>query len=220
MDQQREKRAFSTRSTSPPKIGSSIPEDVLNVFSSTWQYDSDDQRRKKPKGVRDDYRNLSKKYKEQVRKNICKEVMDVFTKYNVNYVNDMMTIWFMFAKYYIGEEQRSEQEVAFETSLQDQLKSLPLHERNNLYRLMTHRISDGEDDFEVNEAMFKVAPFLAKRSRQLLITDKIGRKERHDKINLKFIEDFMHDICRCGLLCYDFSAYRNNMLFLIILSVE
>ena len=58
MDQQREKRAFSTRSTSPPKIGSSIPEDVLNVFSSTWQYDSDDQRRKKPKGVRDDYRKL------------------------------------------------------------------------------------------------------------------------------------------------------------------
>ena len=150
--------------------------------------------RKKPRGERDDFRNLSDKYKQQVRSKICMEVFDIFIKYNMHHVDDMREVLTMFSKNYIGEK-RNDQEVDFENALKLQISSLSLPMRNALCRVLTHT-TNNQGVVEVNERLLKVIPFLSNRSRRVLEMDKQGRKERNDKINLQFIVDFMHDFCR------------------------
>ena len=81
----------------------------------------------------------------------------------------------------------------FDSTVEFQLKSLPLTERNELIRLLTHKPGE-EDDDVINEEMLTLLPSLQNRSMSLL--EKNARKQRADKIDLKFISDFMHDYCR------------------------
>ena len=83
---------------------------------------------------------------------------------------------------------------SFDSTVEFQLKSLPLTERNELIRLLTHKLGEEDDDDVINEEMLTLLPSLQNRSMSLL--EKNARKQRADKIDLKFISDFMYDYCR------------------------
>ena len=60
-----------------------------------------------------------------------------------------------------------------------QLKSLPLTERNELIRLLTHE--PGEEEDVINKDMLALVPSLRNRSMSLL--EKNARKQQADKID-------------------------------------
>jgi hypothetical protein len=72
------------------------------------------------------------------------------------------------------------------------LSEKSLKERNDLTVLLTH--SNGE----LNVPMLDIFPTL--RSRSMLLLASSGRKEREDKIDLSFVNEFMHGHCRFALL--------------------
>lgn len=74
-------------------------------------------------------------------------------------------------------------------AIEDALRDRSLKERNQLIRLMTHTAGG-----QLNEAMLQVFPSLRPRSVELHTA--VDRKTREDKIDTKFIVDFMHSICR------------------------
>ena len=116
----------------------------------------------------------------------------------------------------VGNEKRQQQ--AQEDIFNEQLKSLSLVERNQLYRLLTHEKPQGDDDggyWSLNEDMLGLFPFLRKRSSVLLNNMRDGRKTREDKIDLQFISDFMHNYCRCVMTFINCSLRFTNKSIII-----
>ena len=83
----------------------------------------------------------------------------------------------------------------FDFMVNAQLQALPLVDRNELIRLLTHRPAITEEkDVKSNDDILTLLPSLQKRSTALLKNN--VRKQRADKVDLTFISDFMHDYCR------------------------
>lgn len=182
-DSQAQKRPrIPTASSSP-----TLSREVLELFNDT-------EVNKKPMWM--GFHQLSsEKYKRKVRTAIASEVMNVFSKYNMITVDDMMETWNLVAKEYIGFDKIASS--SFVDAFTAQEKSLSLQDRYMLYRLLTHKPPKNEDDVAViNEDMIKFFPFLRKKSEHVLFLDDNGRKERSDKIDMQFISDYMHDYCR------------------------
>lgn len=73
--------------------------------------------------------------------------------------------------------------------IESALEGRSLQQRNELIRLMTHTASG-----RLNDDMLEIFPALRERSVELLTA--AGRKQRVDKIDTRFIVDYMHANCR------------------------
>lgn len=103
---------------------------------------------------------------------------------------------------YMGKEfgKRQKAHGHMEALIKNQMNTLELNERNLLLTLLTHRRGTTEGhEMVLNEDIIAELPVYRARSEQLLEANaRGGRKERCDKIDLQFIEDFMHRVCRHG----------------------
>ena len=135
------------------------------------------------------FRELSDTYKLQLKRKITNSVFELFDKHIITHPDDMRDIMKL-VEQDVGVENTTS--LAIEEAVEKQRKHLTLHQRNDLCRLLTHN-ADGKPDIDI----LGVFPMLKERSHQLAATDAAGgRKERCDKIDLQFIEDYMHDYCR------------------------
>lgn len=163
--------------------------DALKIFSV-----EDDKSKRVNKRQKVDFSSKSKDYQRKIRATIGREVMDIFMKHNVSVVDDMMEIWNVVAKDFIGYDVESS---SFEDAFAAQEKEYSLQERYTLYRLLTHSPPKAADESaSLNEDILKYLPFLRRKSQHILEVDAKGRQERCDKIDLEFIDDYMHDYCR------------------------
>lgn len=89
-----------------------------------------------------------------------------------------------------GKLGKREIKLNYDNVMQEQLDSLNLRKRNDLIRTLTHT-STG-----VNDNMLNHFPKLRGRSLELWNININPRKIRSDKIDLQFIDDYMHSICR------------------------
>lgn len=156
-------------------------------------HDVPNSKRRKVGNEMKNYDELSTKYREQVRREIGQSIFKQFRMSRVNFTaGDMIDVVKFCCINMIGGDQTWDP--SFHEKIRKQYNSLSLDERNNLCRLLTHIPNDGG----LNEEMLSVLPlFFRKRSEILLRTDRDGgRKERNDKVDLQFIVDYMHDICR------------------------
>jgi hypothetical protein len=78
----------------------------------------------------------------------------------------------------------------FRGVVENQLKKLSLPNRNTVISLLTH-----DQNGSVNEDVLKALPGLRQRSNALLMSGG-ERKVRSDKIDLEFVNRYMHDYCR------------------------
>ena len=118
-------------------------------------------------------------------------VFDLFEKYNVDTEKDRMD----FIQYLVNDiqfQRKRKREAETGRIIEDQLDSLSLSQRNNLIKMLTHK-PDGEMEC-LNDDMLAIFPSLRKKSVHLLNQNE--RKEREDKIDLQFVDEFMHDHCR------------------------
>ena len=115
------------------------------------------------------------------------EIYEIFQRYKVLRKGDMLDILQYFKQYYVGDRQQVQDA---EKVMKKQLKTLSLSERNKFHRILTFSASETG---ALNEDMLTMFPFLRKRSMELLTAT---RQVRKDKIDLTFIDNFMHDICR------------------------
>ena len=170
----------------------------MNVLRSDVQINFFDERIdgdanfKKQRSSFDHFNSYSLKYQQEIKRNICKAIFEQFDKYKVYFVDDMWNIM-GYVRDQIGPQKDT---TLARDSISKQYWSLPLPKRNEFCRLLTHQCSSENMKVELNEDVLTVLPFLRKRAKELLISDEVGRKVRSDKINLMFIENFMHDFCR------------------------
>ena len=119
------------------------------------------------------------------------DVIELFEKYEVNTERDRLDFIQSAENDILFQRKRKLEEQ--QTVIEDQLKCLSLPERSDLIKLLTHKPADEEINC-LNEDMLAIFPTLRKKSVHLL--NKKGRKEREDKIDLQFVDEFMHDHCR------------------------
>ena len=123
---------------------------------------------------------------------------DLHTKFSDRRMSDDDQLEFLqYMEYSVTGKKNKKRHVditPFDSTVEFQLKSLPLTERNELIRLLTHKPGEEDDDDVINEEMLTLLPSLQNRS--MILLEKNARKQRADKIDLKFISDFMHDYCR------------------------
>ena len=150
-------------------------------------------------GVSQPYNLYSDSHKRKIRAAISNDLSDVFTKYGVLFRDDMQEI----LSYFTKQEGIDVPEVPpqLEEAIRKQLKTLPLPKRYEFHRLLTHcTLTTGDEDGAVqkvvNEDILKLLPTLRERSEHILEVDRNGRKERNDKLDLDFINEYMHDYCR------------------------
>jgi hypothetical protein len=133
-----------------------------------------------------DYSMLKKSRKYEI-KNDFKDALDMlFRQYKMENEADCVDCLRYVEKYLLNSqpgEVPSQDEV-----MEKQMSALTLPQRNELIRLLTHQRD------QVNTEMIALFPSLRKRSERLLKS--VDRKPRSDKIDLKFISDFMHGHCR------------------------
>lgn len=120
------------------------------------------------------------------------DVLDLFQKYKVDTAQDQLD----FVKSmendlnFLRKRKRQTQQ---DSIIEDQLQILSLPQRNDLVTLLTHKPADGDDKC-LNEDILELFPSLRQKSEHLLRQG--ARKTREDKIDLGFVDEFMHDHCR------------------------
>lgn len=134
-----------------------------------------------------DYSEM-KPSRQYVIKGILKDSVDkIFRKYKIDNKSDCVDCLRYVEKSLLQSEPLA-QPINSDEIIQDQLSKLSLPSRNQLVRLLTH------SEESLNEDVLNLFPSLRAKSEHLLISG--IRKERVDKIDLKFISDFMHAYCR------------------------
>lgn len=124
----------------------------------------------------------------KIRSKIRTVVSDAFTQYAMHDKQDIQCMLDYIKKDY-GE---LDDVVNIQKAVLTQLKGLPLADKNNLIRLLTH------NENGLNNDILTLLPDLRKRSNMLL--EKTTRATRADQIPLQFINEFMHDYCRYVIL--------------------
>ena len=149
-------------------------------------------------------RKKSKKHKDKHTSNqykalsaMMRKLFDMFDEYCLE--RDDALAFLQVAQQELGHE--PEEATNFRNVVQEQYSSLTQKEKRTLIPLLTHT----NNGATVNESVLQCLPFLEDRSRYLLANPE--RKVRDDKIDLKFISDFMHDHCRYIFIC---NAICNN----------
>ena len=85
-------------------------------------------------------------------------------------------------------ESQPDKVISHDDVIDEQMATLPLRERKQLVRLLTHSCG------ELNNDALAIFPSIRIQSEHLLGASE--RKTRSNKIDLQFISDFMHGYCR------------------------
>lgn len=138
------------------------------------------------------FSDLSDRYKRVVMAKVKQDIMNLFDSSRIYLASDMSRILKSSLRSIVGSsnDNKSITSARLEEVIGGQLKSLDLESRNKLIQLLTHTA----DQLSVNHDVLELLPCLIKRSTELLQRD--NRKVREDKIDVKFVSDFMHSICR------------------------
>jgi hypothetical protein len=168
-----------------------------SLYSDTWSEIST----ANPKKIRIEnypnkfYHNLSEMTRVKKCLEIGTEIVNLLEKNYVSHSEDMLEILEYTMKNRIGSRDTDGRLGALLDKKYNSLKSL--EERNNFIRLVTHACgADDEEPMVQKEIVDLLPPSFGRRSRRVLANDLEGRKVRQDKICTKFIEDYMHDLCR------------------------
>ena len=165
-------------------VPTSDPTPNRSVFDDSWKYQVvAEANPAKP------FADKGTKRKYQVLNDMRSEFLALCRKHYMTDVQDVLH-FLKYVEAYITDDKNR----MVASTIEDQLKTLRLPDRNHLIRLLTHV------DDRLNHDMLCLFPSLQARSTLLLgITE---RKVREDKIDVEFISEFMHNYCRYAYLMF------------------
>ena len=194
-------------SAAPPGKSPGRPssDPLLNLRCLTTASDTNKATHIPPASQPTAFANKSSTRKYEIKLKMKQDLMGIFNEEKM-VTEDCLE----FLKYMSKELHSISKSTPFDQVITSQLDTLGLQERTSLIRSLTH--CNGA----LNQDMLKIFPVLTKRSAKLLASG--PRKVRRDKIDFKFISDFMHNHCRyvrnCAVsIMNDYVIYLQNKYF-------